>query len=69
MVLVFEWYSYNQHQIEQQAKVVQLEEDSKSDKEQVDETFKQEKLDIIVNFLTDITEKFQKQMYVLKKEA
>lgn len=68
MVLVFEWYSYNQHQIEQQAKVVQLEEDSKSDKEQVDETFKQEKLDIIVNFLTDITEKFQKQMYVLKKE-
>ena len=49
--------------------VVQLEEDSKSDKEQVDETFKQEKLDIIVNFLTDITEKFQKQMYVLKKEA
>lgn len=49
--------------------VVQLEEDSKSDKEQVEETFKQEKLDIIVNFLTDITEKFQKQMYVLKKEA
>ena len=60
LVLVFEWYSYNQHQIEQQAKVVQLEEDSKSDKEQVDETFKQEKLDTIVNFLTDITEKFQK---------
>ena len=60
MVLVFEWYSYNQHQIEQQAKVVQLEEDSKSDKEQVDETFKQEKLDTIVNFLKDITEKFQK---------
>ena len=49
--------------------VVQLEEDSKSDKEQVDETFKQETLDTIVNFLTDITEKFQKQMYVLKKEA
>ena len=39
---------------------VQLEENSKSDKEQVDETFKQEKLDTIVNFLTDITEKFQK---------
>lgn len=39
MVLGFGWYSYNQHQAEQQAKIVQLEKDSKSDKEQVDKLF------------------------------
>lgn len=39
LVLGFGWYSYNQHQAEQQAKVVQLEKDSKSDKEQVDKLF------------------------------
>ena len=157
LVLGFGWYSYNQHQAEQQAKIVQLEKDSKSDKEQVDklfesfdassdesisklkelsetslktdtgkdylnnkvkefskaivdfhlqkglaydvkdsddkfkdkttlennvkginkqidfikkvdETFKQEKLDETVKSLTDITDKFQKQIDVLKKE-
>ncbi|VKH23360.1 Uncharacterised protein [Streptococcus pneumoniae] len=35
LVLGFGWYSYNQ----QQAKIVQLEKDSKSDKEQVDKLF------------------------------
>lgn len=40
LVLGFGWHSYNQHQAEQQAKVVQLEKDSKSDKEQVDKLFK-----------------------------
>ena len=39
LVLGFGWYSYNQHQAEQQAKIVQLEKDSKSDKEQVDKLF------------------------------
>lgn len=39
LVLGFGWYSYNQHQAKQQAKVVQLEKDSKSDKEQVDKLF------------------------------
>lgn len=39
LVLGFGWHSYNQHQAEQQAKVVQLEKDSKSDKEQVDKLF------------------------------
>lgn len=39
MVLGFGWYSYNQQQAEQQAKIVQLEKDSKSDKEQVDKLF------------------------------
>ena len=39
LVLGFGWYSYNQQQAEQQAKVVQLEKDSKSDKEQVDKLF------------------------------
>ena len=34
----------------------------------VDETFKQEKLDETVKSLTDITDKFQKQIHVLKKE-
>ena len=157
LVLGFGWYSYYQHQAEQQAKIVQLEKDSKSDKEQVDklfesfdassdesisklkelsetsvktdtgkdylnnkvkesskaivdfhlqkglaydikdsddkfkdkttlennvkeinkqidfikkvdETFKQEKLDETVKSLTDITDKFQKQIHVLKKE-
>ena len=136
LVLGFGWYSYNQHQAEQQAKIVQLEKDSKSDKEQVDklfesfdassdesisklkesskaivdfhlqkglaydikdsddkfkdkttlennvkeinkqidfikkvdETFKQEKLDETVKSLTDMTDKFQKQIDVLKKE-
>ena len=38
LVLGFGWYSYNQ-QAEQQAKIVQLEKDSKSDKEQVDKLF------------------------------
>ncbi|CZE14917.1 hypothetical protein RK588_05120 [Streptococcus pneumoniae] len=33
LVLGFGWYSYNQQQAEQQAKIVQLEKDSKSDKE------------------------------------
>ena len=39
LVLGFGWYSYYQHQAEQQAKIVQLEKDSKSDKEQVDKLF------------------------------
>ncbi|MDG8235325.1 hypothetical protein OLF34_08430 [Streptococcus pneumoniae] len=39
LVLGFGWYSYNQQQAEQQAKIVQLEKDSKSDKEQVDKLF------------------------------
>lgn len=39
LVLGFGWYSYNQHQAEQQAKIVQLEKDSKSDKGQVDKLF------------------------------
>lgn len=39
LVLGFGWHSYNQHQAEQQAKIVQLEKDSKSDKEQVDKLF------------------------------
>jgi len=39
LVLGFGWYSYNQQQAEQQAKVAQLEKDSKSDKEQVDKLF------------------------------
>ena len=39
LVLGFGWYSYYQHQAKQQAKVVQLEKDSKSDKEQVDKLF------------------------------
>ena len=39
LVLGFGWYSYNQHQAEQQAKIAQLEKDSKSDKEQVDKLF------------------------------
>lgn len=34
----------------------------------VDETFKQEKLDETVKSLTDVTDKFQKQIDVLKKE-
>lgn len=34
------YYFHSQHQAEQQAKVVQLEKDSKSDKEQVDKLFK-----------------------------
>lgn len=157
LALGFGWYSYTQYQAEQEAKVVQLEKDSKSDKEQVDklfesfdassdesisklkelsetsvktdtgkdylnnkvkesskaivdfhlqkglaydikdsddkfkdkttlennvkeinkqidfikkvdETFKQEKLDETVKSLTDVTDKFQKQIDVLKKE-
>lgn len=157
LALGFGWYSHTQHQAEQQAKVVQLEKDSKLDKEQVDklfesfdassdesisklkelsetslktdtgkdylnnkvkesskaivdfhlqkglnydvkdsdnkfkdkatlennvkeinkqidfikkvdETFKQEKLDETVKSLTDVTDKFQKQIDVLKKE-
>ena len=157
LALGFGWYSHTQHQAEQQVKVVQLEKDSKSDKEQVDklfesfdassdesisklkelsetslktdtgkdylnnkvkesskaivdfhlqkglaydtkdsddkfkdkttlennvkeinkqidfikkvdETFKQEKLDETVKSLTDVTDKFQKQIDVLKKE-
>lgn len=39
LVLGFGWYSYYQHQAEQQAKIIQLEKDSKSDKEQVDKLF------------------------------
>jgi hypothetical protein len=39
LVLGFGWYSYYQHQAEQQAKIVQLKKDSKSDKEQVDKLF------------------------------
>lgn len=39
LVLGFGWYSYNQQQAEQQAKIVQLEKDSKLDKEQVDKLF------------------------------
>lgn len=39
LILGFGWYSYNQQQAEQQAKIVQLEKDSKSDKEQVDKLF------------------------------
>lgn len=39
LVLGFGWYSYNQQQAEQQAKIVQLEKDSKSDKEQADKLF------------------------------
>lgn len=39
LVLGFGWYSYYQQQAEQQAKIVQLEKDSKSDKEQVDKLF------------------------------
>lgn len=39
LVLGFGWYSYDQQQAEQQAKIVQLEKDSKSDKEQVDKLF------------------------------
>ena len=39
LVLGFGWYSYYQHQAEQQAKIVQLEKHSKSDKEQVDKLF------------------------------
>lgn len=39
LVLGFGWYSYYQHQAEQQAKIVQLEKDSKSDKEQVNKLF------------------------------
>lgn len=39
LALGFGWYSHTQHQAEQQAKVVQLEKDSKSDKEQVDKLF------------------------------
>ena len=39
LVLGFGWYSYYQHQAEQQAKIVQLEKDSKSDKEQADKLF------------------------------
>ena len=39
LVLGFGWYSYYQHQAEQQAKIVQLEKDSKSEKEQVDKLF------------------------------
>lgn len=39
LVLGFGWYSYYQHQAEQKAKIVQLEKDSKSDKEQVDKLF------------------------------
>lgn len=40
LALGFGWYSHTQHQAEQQEKVVQLEKDSKSDKEQVDKLFK-----------------------------
>ncbi|WP_138337431.1 MULTISPECIES: hypothetical protein [Streptococcus] len=157
LALGFGWYSHSQHQAEQEAKIVQLEKDSKLDKEQVDklfesfdvssdesisklkdlsetsvktdtgkdylnnkvkesakaivdfhlqkglnydvkdsddkfkdkatlennlkeinkqidfikkvdETFKQEKLDETVKSLTDVTDKFQKQIDVLKKE-
>lgn len=39
LVLGFGWYSYDQQQAEQQAKIVQLEKDSKSDKDQVDKLF------------------------------
>ena len=39
LALGFGWYSYTQYQAEQEAKVVQLEKDSKSDKEQVDKMF------------------------------